>query len=94
MSEFIAAELPFLSNELPFVKTVVADLKGGVIADLTTPLRCGKAINRIFSDPNELKNMRANLHARRDEYLWKWQGAKLVRMFEAIGVTSKEKLAA
>jgi glycosyltransferase involved in cell wall biosynthesis len=91
MSEFIAAELPFLSNDLPFVKTVVEDLQGGAIADLSTPILCGQAINRVFSNPIELQRMRANLHARRDEFLWRRQGEKLVRLYEAIGVTSEAK---
>ena len=76
------------------MKTVVDDLKCGVIADLTTPRSCGEAINRIFSDPSQLNNMRANLHARRDEFLWKRQGDRLIRMYEAIGIDSKKSRAA
>lgn len=84
--EYIAATLPFLSNDLPFVNMAVADTQGGVIADLTTPERCGEAINRFFADPKQLQRLRENLQARRADYLWERQGVKLLRLFEAIGI--------
>jgi glycosyltransferase involved in cell wall biosynthesis len=92
--EYIAAELPFLSNELPFVKTVVEDTKGGLIADLTTPQRCGKAINDLFADVSRLRQLRDNLHRCRADYLWKKQGEKLLQLYEAIGVGPVGNLAA
>jgi glycosyltransferase involved in cell wall biosynthesis len=94
MFEYIAAELPFLANELPFVRTIVEDLECGRIADLTTPSLCAEAINRMFSDANQLARMRANLRARREEYLWKEQGKRLIGMYEAIGIASEVKRAA
>jgi glycosyltransferase involved in cell wall biosynthesis len=81
--EYIAAELPFLSNNLPYVKMVVEDTGGGMTADLTTPERCGKAINDLFADEARLQQLRANLHCRCADYLWKKQGEKLLQLYEA-----------
>ena len=57
-----------------------------MVADLTTPVSCGKAINQMFSDPGRLLGMRARLHGRRADYLWQKQGEKLLELFAAIGI--------
>lgn len=92
--EYIAAELPFLSNDLPFVKMVVEATKGGSFADLTNPKSCGEAINRMFADPARLVAMRENLRACRAQYLWQVQGEKLLGLFESIGVPCGRRKAA
>lgn len=84
--EYIAAALPFLSNDLPFVSKTVAETQGGLVADLTTPTRCGEAINRFFADPKQLQTLRKNLLTCRTDYLWVKQGAKLLQLFAAIGI--------
>jgi glycosyltransferase involved in cell wall biosynthesis len=86
MFEYITARLPFLSNELPFVRMTVDDLQCGMVADLTTPATCGAAINRMFSNPEQLQRMHQNLQDRGAEYSWAKQGVKLLQLYEAIGV--------
>lgn len=81
--EFIAARLPMLGNDIPFVREVVEGNGFGVVADLQTPASAAAAIDTF--PYAELRRFRENLAARGFEWTWEAEQQKLLRIYDAIG---------
>jgi hypothetical protein len=80
--EYIAARLPLLVNELPFIRKVVVDNGFGVAADLETRDGCSAAINGFPF--HRLEEFRNNLATRGSAFSWEAERPKLLQIYSAI----------
>lgn len=69
--EFIAARLPILANDLPFLRQVVHGEGFGLTRDLGTPESIAKAIDEIF-DPtaDHLQKAKSNMMEKGERWEW------------------------
>jgi glycosyltransferase involved in cell wall biosynthesis len=82
--EYAAAGLPFVSNDLPFLRSIIDRYKFGVVADLTEPARAACAILSILNDPDRLKALRHAAERAGAELSWNKEGEKLLGLYEKI----------
>ncbi|MBA3771248.1 MAG: glycosyltransferase [Ramlibacter sp.] len=82
--EFAIAELPFLSNDLPFLRDIGQRYGNGVSADLGSPGSIAEAVNRILGDPDAMARLRAGALAAKRELNWEVEGRKLLAVYESL----------
>ena len=83
--EFIAARLPILANDLPFLKEVVEGEGFGIARPLDTPESMAKAINEMF-DPalGHLQRARAALMEKGPHWEWREEAKKLRSIYNEL----------
>lgn len=80
--EYVAARLPILSNELPFVRSVVEGNGFGVVADLETAERFAQALDAFpYSRREEFGR---NLAERGAEFTWARERPKLLELYREV----------
>lgn len=84
--EFAIAELPFLCNDLPFLRDVAQRFGNGVTADLTDPARVAEAVSRVLGDPQALAQLRAAALAAKRELNWEVESRKLLDIYASLGL--------
>lgn len=77
--EYIAARLPILTNELPFVRGVVVENGFGVAADLESVEGIGRALDTFPFD--RLAEFRQNLAERGEAFSWAAERPKLLELY-------------
>jgi glycosyltransferase involved in cell wall biosynthesis len=80
--EYIAARLPLLVNELPFIRKVVVENGFGVAADLETHEGRAAAIGGFPFD--RLEEFRDNLAARGAAFTWEAERPKLLEIYRRV----------
>ena len=82
--EFVIAELPFISNNLPFLREIVERYENGVIADLGDPLTIASSINRVIGSPETLARLKLGALAAKEEMNWCVEERKLLAIYESL----------
>lgn len=82
--EFIAAGLPILASDLPELRAAIAGNGLGMVADLGSPMRIADAIDGFLSDRVRLAEWRGRVMARRPEFGWDRQAARLGAIFRSL----------
>lgn len=80
--EFIAVNLPMLSNTLPYVEKVIDDYDFGVVADMSTPKEFAKAVESLT--PERIAAVRQNMARRYREFMWETEQEKLLEIYRLI----------
>jgi glycosyltransferase involved in cell wall biosynthesis len=84
--EFVIAELPFLVNDLPFLRDVAARFGNAVIADLGAPSTIAQAVNHVLEDPRQLEDLRRGTLLAKQELNWEVEARKLLQLYERLTV--------
>lgn len=83
--ELIIAELPFVCNDLPYLRQVVDQYGNGLTTDLREPKKIAEAINKLFGSPEKLSNLRAGALAAKLEMNWEVEERKLLSIYHSLG---------
>jgi glycosyltransferase involved in cell wall biosynthesis len=83
--EFAIAELPYLSNDLPFLRDIIERFGNGITADLSSPESIAQAVNRVMADPATLERLRAGARAAKKVLNWDVEGQKLLDIYRSLG---------
>ncbi|MEZ5596002.1 MAG: glycosyltransferase [Pseudomonadales bacterium] len=91
--EFIAATVPIIANDLPYLRSVVADNGFGIVQTLNTPADYAAAINAMF-DPalGGAQRFRATIRNGREAYLWPAQEKVLYGIYDAANITAHRRV--
>ncbi len=80
--EFIAARLPIIANDLPFLRDVVAGNDFGVVRKLDTAADLAAAIDSMFDDfPARTEHFRNSLIGAGDRFAWSVEQKKLLSLY-------------
>jgi glycosyltransferase involved in cell wall biosynthesis len=80
--EFIAARLPILANDLPFLKQIVEGEGFGIVRQLNTPENIAYGINEIFDNSKGYIDLaRRNMAEKGARYEWPSQAEKLMEIY-------------
>ena len=79
--EFSVAELPFICNDLPFLKDIINRFGNGEVADLSTPRSIAAAVNGVFSSPDRLEALKAGARSARKELNWEVEEKTLLEIY-------------
>lgn len=82
--EFAAAGLPFVSNDLPFLRSIKERYGFGVLADLGSPQAAASAILAILDDPQRLAVLRETAKEASNHLLWSNEAEKLLSIYAAL----------
>lgn len=82
--EFIAAGLPFVCNDLPFLRSVVDQYGCGVTVDFADPGAAGQTISAILSDPARLDRIRSAARMASGTLNWDVEGRKLLDLYSSL----------
>ncbi len=82
--EFCAASVPFLANDLPFLRDTAIRFGNGAIADLGSAGTIAAAINSLFSDSTGLKALREATARARRALNWSAEEPHLLEVYEAV----------
>ena len=80
--EYAIAGLPFLSNDLPFLRSIIDQYGFGVAADLSRPEAAAAAILSIVENPIKLRELRDLAEKAGEALNWENEGEKLVALYE------------
>jgi glycosyltransferase involved in cell wall biosynthesis len=79
--EFVMGGLPFLANDLPYLRQVCETYGVGEVMDLNSEAAIARAVTDIFADPERHARMRAAAVSAREVLNWDVEGAKLVEIY-------------
>lgn len=82
--EFAIAELPFVCNDLPFLRDVVQAHGNGLLADLGSPRAIAQAVNAVFADPAGLTALRAGAARAKATLNWEVEASKLLQIYQRV----------
>lgn len=82
--EYAVAGLPFVSNDLPFMRWIIDRYGFGVLADLSKPEQAATEILAILNDPKRLQDLKHLAQKAGGELNWELEGAKLVSLYEDV----------
>lgn len=82
--EFAIAELPFISNDLPFLHDIAQTYGNGLLADLSSAESIAAAVNQLFSDPVQLASLKAGAMKAREAINWDVEGEKLLSVYQYV----------
>jgi glycosyltransferase involved in cell wall biosynthesis len=82
LSQYLHAGLMVVANELPFVKSLLAEAQAGLIYDSARPDSFVEVVRRIVDNPELLRRSRQNaLRFARERFNWQIEGEKLYRLY-------------
>jgi glycosyltransferase involved in cell wall biosynthesis len=85
--EYIAARLPILANDLPFVRGVVEQNDFGVVDELESAEDFAQALDAF---PHERRHeFRRNMAARGEEFTWRRERRKLLELYRTLLAVSR-----
>lgn len=84
--EFAVAALPYVCNDLPFLRDMATRYGNGRLADLASPAAIAEAVNFIFTNESEFASMRAGARAAREALNWNVEERKLLEYYESLPV--------
>lgn len=80
--EFAVAELPFIANDLPFLKSIVEQFGCGLLSDLSSPESIAHTVNRLFSNPSQISKLKQGAREAREHLNWSVEERKLLAIYE------------
>ncbi len=80
--EFIAARLPIICNNLPFVKSVVETNGFGLACEMDSPESFADALNNFPLD--KLEEFKTNLTKKGANFLWEVEAPKLLEIYKKL----------
>jgi glycosyltransferase involved in cell wall biosynthesis len=92
--EYASAGLPFVSNDLPFLRWIIAEYGFGEAIDLTHPQAAAAAILSILNDPDRLRVLKNAAEQAGTELNWEKEGKKFLSLYELIVPQSLGKVEA
>jgi len=78
--EFIAARLPIVCNNLPFVKSIIETNGFGIACNMDSPESFAEALNNFPLD--KLEYFKTNLAEKGANFLWEAEAPKLLRIYQ------------
>jgi glycosyltransferase involved in cell wall biosynthesis len=88
--EYAAAGLPFISNDLPFLRSIIDKYGFGTVANLTEPQAAVAAILSILDDRPRLAAMRKSAEQAAAELNWEREGEKLLALYARIEIPLRD----
>jgi glycosyltransferase involved in cell wall biosynthesis len=85
--DFIQAGVPIVASDLPFLRKVITETDGGIVARLDSPAAYAAAINAVLTRPDGGEALRANLRRAAPAYTWESQSRKLIAAYAALART-------
>jgi glycosyltransferase involved in cell wall biosynthesis len=82
--EYAAAGLPFVSNDLPFLRSIIDRYGFGIAADLGRPEAVAAAILSVVEDPIKLRGLKELADQAGRELNWEKEGVKLLALYERV----------
>ncbi|MEY9495765.1 glycosyltransferase involved in cell wall biosynthesis [Bradyrhizobium elkanii] len=79
--EFAAAGVPFLANDLPFLRDVAEEYGFGVVADLSAPSVIAEAVASALGDPDRFSELKAAAQAAAVRLNWNVEKDKLLEVY-------------
>ena len=79
--EFVMGGLPFLANDLPYLRSVCETYGVGEVTDLQSEEAIAREVGAIFADPSRYQRMRDAAVRAREILNWDVEGAKLVDIY-------------
>jgi glycosyltransferase involved in cell wall biosynthesis len=79
--EFIAAEIPIVSTDLPEVTRIIKNYKIGLVGDTSTPHKFAKLLDDFFSSEERLSLWRKNCKGAKEAICWEEEEKKLLKIF-------------
>jgi glycosyltransferase involved in cell wall biosynthesis len=80
--EFAVAGVPFLSNDLPYLRSIADTWGYGMLTDLSSPEQAAQAILSVVRDDARLAQMKAAASKAGETLNWDVEGAKLLDLYE------------
>jgi glycosyltransferase involved in cell wall biosynthesis len=85
MFEYMSVGLPVIASDFPLWRAIIDGAKCGLLIDPMDPRAIAKAIDWIFSNPQEADAMgRRGMEAVRSRYNWTSEGEKLLSFYEKV----------
>lgn len=82
--EFIAAGIPILANDLPFLRKIIGGYQLGKLAPLSSPESYAEAINEIYRSRERLPEIRKNVRAASRLFNWDVEAVKLLGIYNSM----------
>jgi glycosyltransferase involved in cell wall biosynthesis len=82
--EYASAGLPFVSNDLPFLRWIITEYGFGEAIDLAEPQAAAAAILSILNDPGRLHVLKNAAEKAGAELNWEKESKKFVSLYELI----------
>lgn len=82
--EFASACVPFLANDLPFLRDIADEHGFGVIADLSQPASIASAVNQVMTDLSRLAALKSAAASARDKLNWELEELKLLDLYAGL----------
>lgn len=79
--EFVMGGLPFIANDLPYLRSVCETYGVGEVTDLQSEDAIAQEVQRIFADPSKYQRMRDATVKAREILNWDVEGAKLLEIY-------------
>lgn len=79
--EFLAAGVPFVCNDLPYLRTVIDTYGCGIVADLAKPEAAARAMLAQLGVAEDLSGLKHAAHAAARVLNWEIEGQKLVALY-------------
>jgi len=83
--EFVAAGIPFISNDLPFLRSIADQFKCGLLTDFSDPKNAAAAIIDVLSDCERLQECKLATLRAAETLNWSVEGQKLVKLYSDLG---------
>lgn len=81
--EFAIAELPFICNDLPYLRQVIDRYQNGITADLRDPIKIAAEVNRVMDAPELLGKLQQGAMAAKKELNWSVEETKLLAIYKS-----------
>lgn len=82
--EFAIAELPFICNDLPFLREIIMQYGNGITADLGDPVKIAVEINKVMNDFELLPRLRHGAIVAKQELNWDVEEVKLLAIYKSL----------
>jgi glycosyltransferase involved in cell wall biosynthesis len=83
--EFLAAGVPFVCNDLPYLRTVLDTYGCGLVTDLTKPDVAAQAILALLDDAESLSRLKHAARTAARSLNWEIEGQKLLALYRRVG---------
>jgi glycosyltransferase involved in cell wall biosynthesis len=83
--EFLAAGVPFVCNDLPYLRTVLDTYGCGLVTDLTNPDAAAQAILALLDDAESLSRLQLAARTAARSLNWEIEGQKLLALYRRVG---------
>lgn len=82
--EFVAAGVPFICNDLPFLRSVIDKFGCGLTVDFSDPKKAAEVIIGLLGNQYALSELKAAAQRSAETLNWTVEGAKLIALYRAL----------